>query len=158
MLRRVFSEYRRRKRAEDFPVLDPAIQNLLHFRTARVGDDAAIAQGARPPFGAALKPAENFSIRDDRGGAARQLLFSQFADRITAVRQVIRSNRAANLLASIAGPPVGMIHHERARLAKLLMPHVVRGPYREARPPPPPINVNLFDGCSVKNLPLSHAC
>src|SRR5258708_37136355 len=125
MLRRVFREYRRRKRGEDFPVLDPAIQNLLHFRTARVGDDAAIAQGARPPFGAALKPAENFSIRDDRGGAARQLLFSQFGDRIAALPQAIRLDRASNLIARITRSPVSALPRQRARLAEFLVPDVV---------------------------------
>src|SRR2546422_8570315 len=85
ILRCVFREDRRRKRAKDFPMLDPAVQNLLHFRSARVGDDASIAKGARPPFGAALKPTEDFSIRDERSGPARQLFFSQFDDRVAAL-------------------------------------------------------------------------
>src|SRR5258708_3078596 len=157
IFRGVFREDRRRKRPKDFPVLDPAVQNFLHFRTARVGNDASIAQGAWTQFGAALKPTENFSIRDDRGGAARQFLFAQFGDGVAALRQAIRIDRAANFLACIARSPVGMIQHKRARLAKFLMQDVVRGPHREARVPRRRMNVNLLEWCYVKNLPIRHA-
>src|SRR5690349_6418 len=72
ILRRSLRKDGRRKRAKYFTVLDAAVENFLHFRTPRVGDDTAIAQRPRPPFGAALKPAEYLSIGDDRGAAARQ--------------------------------------------------------------------------------------
>ena len=75
IFRRSFREDGRRKRAKYFTVLDSAVENVLHFRTPRVGDDAAIAQRPRPPFGAALKPPEYLSISDDGGAAARQFLF-----------------------------------------------------------------------------------
>jgi len=66
----VFRKDGRRKGAKSLTVLDAAVKNFLHFRTARVCDDAAIAKRARTPFRATLEPAENFSIGDDRGGAA----------------------------------------------------------------------------------------
>src|SRR2546427_443161 len=94
----VFREDRRRKRAKDFPMLDPAVQNLLHFQTARVGDDALIAKGARPPFGAALKPIEDFSVCDERGAAPRQLFFCQFDDGTAALCQAIRIDCSTNFL------------------------------------------------------------
>ncbi len=72
--------------AEDFAVLDAAIQNFFHFRAARIGDDAAIAEGARSPFGAALKPAENFPVGDDLRGAAHEVGLGEFRDGITVMR------------------------------------------------------------------------
>src|SRR2546429_4484579 len=110
-----FCEDRRRKRAKNLPVLDPAVENSLHFRTARVRDDAPITKRARTPFGAALKPAENFPVRDDRGSAARQFFFGRFGDGIPTLCQAIRIDGTANLFTRISGSPVSMIHHEGAR-------------------------------------------
>ena len=42
-------------------MLDAAIQNVLHLSTARIGENAAIAERARSPFRRALKPAHDFS-------------------------------------------------------------------------------------------------
>ena len=44
---------RRRKGTKDFAVLDPAIEDVLHIRAARVSQNTAVAQSARTPFGAA---------------------------------------------------------------------------------------------------------
>ena len=57
-----------REGTKDFAVLDAAIQNVLHLRAARVGQNAAIAERARAPFRGALKPAHDFSRRDMDGG------------------------------------------------------------------------------------------
>src|SRR5215813_1940728 len=49
-----FFENRRSKRSEDLAVFDAAIQDFLHFRTAWIGDNAAIPERSRPPFGSPL--------------------------------------------------------------------------------------------------------
>src|SRR5258708_7927344 len=72
--------------AEDFAVLDAAVQNFFHFGAARVGDDAAVAERAGAPFGAALIPAEDFSFGDDGGGAAQGVFFRELGERGAASR------------------------------------------------------------------------
>ncbi len=57
-----------RKGTKDLAVLDAAIQDVLHLRPARVGQNAAIAERARAPFRGALKPAHDFSRRNMDGG------------------------------------------------------------------------------------------
>src|SRR5438046_1721774 len=114
----------RRERPENLAVLDAAVENVLHFRAARIGDDAAIAQSPGAPLRAALKPAEYFSIGDDRGAATRQFFLGKFGDAIAILREAARINRTPDLFARISGSPVSVIHHKRARLSKFLMPHV----------------------------------
>src|SRR5205823_14028578 len=132
------------------------------FRTARVGNDTAVAKRPRTPFGAALKPAENFSIGDDPGGAAGKFFFAQLRDGIAAFCQPVCINFAADFLASISRSPVGMLHHERTRLAEFLMPDVVRGADCQASISCRRMNINLLErGCvkyfSVRDAIESHA-
>jgi len=56
-----------------------------------------------------------------------QIFLGKFSDAIATLRQAIRIDRAANLFTCVSRSPVGVIHHEGARLAKFLMPDVVRG-------------------------------
>ena len=63
---------RGRKGAENLAVLDAAVENVLHFRAARIGQNAAIAQRARAPFRRALKPAHDFSVGDVARRSPRQ--------------------------------------------------------------------------------------
>src|SRR5207253_6340409 len=118
-----------------FAVLDAAVENVFYFRTPRVGDDAAIAQRPRTPFGAALKPAEYFSIGDDRSAAARQFFFGWFRDAIAISRETARVDGTADFFARIPRSPVSVIHHKRARLAKFLVPHIKRGTHCKPRRP-----------------------
>src|SRR5580704_15734782 len=100
-----FREDRGREGAEDFPVLDASVQNFFHFGAARVGDDAAVAERAGAPFGAALIPAENFSFGDDAGGAAEEFFFREFGDGVAALRDGAAFDGCTDLLGRIAGPP-----------------------------------------------------
>src|SRR5947208_6397307 len=50
---------RRCKRTEPLAKLDAGVDDLTHIRSPRVGDDAAIAECARAPFHASLKPADD---------------------------------------------------------------------------------------------------
>src|ERR1700736_892157 len=82
-----FGEDGRREGTEDFAMLDAAIQNFFHFRTTGIGDDAAIAEGPRSPFGTVLKPAENFSIGNNLRSVAHEVRLSEFGDGITVTRK-----------------------------------------------------------------------
>src|SRR5260370_16835587 len=66
-------------------------------------------------------------------------------------------DRLADFFARIARPPVGMVHHKGARLAELLMPHVICGAHREARVPRRRMNVDLLERSRIKNFPARHA-
>src|SRR5580704_12989295 len=59
-----FFQNRGSKWPEYLTMLDPAIQNVFHFRPARVGKNASLPQRARAPFNASLKPAQYFSVSD----------------------------------------------------------------------------------------------
>ena len=60
---RPFGENDRGKRPERLPELHPVVQNIFHFGLARVGQDAAIAERARPEFGTPLKPTDHIALR-----------------------------------------------------------------------------------------------
>ena len=64
-----------------------------------IGDDAAIAERARSPFGAALKPAENFSVGNDLRGVAHQIGFGEFGDEVAFVRECAGVDGAARFVA-----------------------------------------------------------
>ncbi|EEF23782.1 conserved hypothetical protein, partial [Ricinus communis] len=51
---RPFGEHDGSQRAEPFALLDARIDPVADFSLARIGQDAAVAQGARPEFAAAL--------------------------------------------------------------------------------------------------------
>ncbi len=54
----------RREGPEPFAVLDAGVQDIFHIGQARMRHDRAIAEGARSPLHAALKPSDNISGRD----------------------------------------------------------------------------------------------
>ena len=56
-------ENRRSERPEHLPVLDPGVQNILHIRAARIGDDAAISPAREVPTPPALETSREFSRR-----------------------------------------------------------------------------------------------
>ncbi len=60
-------------------MLDSPVQMILHRRIARIADDAAIAERARPPLEASLIPADDEAVRDERRGFLGQRLVRQFA-------------------------------------------------------------------------------
>ena len=52
---------RRGERTKPFAMLDAGIEHIFHVWQARMRNDRAIAQSARSPFHASLKPANNIS-------------------------------------------------------------------------------------------------
>ena len=56
-------EHRRSERPEHLAMLDPGVQNILHIRAARIGDDAAISQAREVPTPRALETSREFFRR-----------------------------------------------------------------------------------------------
>src|SRR5260370_35934 len=111
----------------------------------------------RAEISAALKPAEIFPIGDYGGGTQRQLFFAQFGDGIATLRQSVRIDCAPDLFTRVSWSPVGVIHHEGARLTEFLMPDVVRGADRQATVYRRRMNVDLLERRRVKNFPVRDA-
>ena len=114
------SQHRRRERPERFAPLDLGVEDLLHVGAARIADDRAVAERARPPFHAALKPADDLAVGDRRGGAPAELgLVGDFLDRAAGrgdLRSRCAASSAAMSSASKLRAPIGVVHDEaRAR-------------------------------------------
>ncbi len=69
----VLAQDARRERPERFAALDLEVEDVLHVGPARVAEDGAVAERARPPFHAALEPADDAPVGDRRGGDAAEL-------------------------------------------------------------------------------------
>ena len=69
-----FGQHDRRERTERLAVLDAAVENILHLGLARVGQQAAIAERARPELGTALKPADHLLIGEQFRGVAADIV------------------------------------------------------------------------------------
>src|SRR5229473_584304 len=156
-LTRSFRENGGRERPEDFAVLDSLVQNFFHLRAPRIGDDTPVAERSRTPFGASLKPPENFPVGDNRGSSADQVFFWQFGDRTASLRDTARADSVANLRVREARTPVSVIHHKGAWLPKNLVPHVKCGSDRESSIPRSGLYVNLFEWRGFENFPVGHA-
>ena len=64
----------RREWPERLAMFDPRIQQILHLGLARVGQDAAIAERARPELRTALKPADHFLLGQHLGRLGADIL------------------------------------------------------------------------------------
>src|ERR1039458_7939130 len=65
-------QYRRRKGTEPLTVFDASVQHILHIGQAGVRDDRAIAEGARSPLHASLKPPYNIALHHLLGNSVEQ--------------------------------------------------------------------------------------
>ena len=72
------AQHGRGERAEEFPELDLAVDDLLHLRVHRVGENAPATERARTELHPALEPADHFVVAQDSGGALEQLGARQF--------------------------------------------------------------------------------
>src|SRR6266852_2601382 len=142
---------------EDFAVLDPAIENLLHLRAARIGDDAAISERARAPFRAALEPAENLAVSDNSSSAAQQFALRQFLDRVSLAWQAACFNRAVDFIPREPWTPICMIHRKRSRLPEYLVPHIKSRANRKPAIARGWMHVNLLEARGIENLSVRHA-
>src|SRR5258707_8710523 len=143
--------------AEDFAVLDAPVQYFFHLGAARVGDDTAVAERAGAPFGAALIPAEDFSVGDDGGGAAQEFFFREFGDCVAALRDGAGLYGGADFFGRIGGAPIGVIHREGAWLAEDLVPDGIGGADGDAGIPGGGVHVELFEWRGVENFSVCNA-
>ena len=63
---------RGRERAEGLAPLDLAVEDVLHVGAARVAEDRAVAERARPPLHAALEPADDLAVARCAAAVRRQ--------------------------------------------------------------------------------------
>src|SRR5215470_7468412 len=94
-----FGQNRRRKRAEDFAVLDATVEDLLHLWPSWIRHDAAIAKRARSPFRATLEPTQDPSVCDQLSGLVKQGCSRQLGDREAVGRGAAGFYRSLNLFA-----------------------------------------------------------
>ena len=68
----MLGHHARCKGAEVLAVLDHLIEDVAHVRSARVGEQRTVAEGARPEFHATLKPGDDLAVGDHVRGIARR--------------------------------------------------------------------------------------
>src|SRR5689334_6264925 len=61
-LRHALRQHEWRKRPERLPMLDAAVEDVLHFGLARICNQTAVAEGTRAEFGTILKPADHLLV------------------------------------------------------------------------------------------------
>ena len=92
-------------------MLDAGIENVFHVGTTWVRDDGAIAERARSPFHASLKPSHNIARSNLLGDSIQQWLAFQLAILQIGLLQ-FRLNSGVGEFRS----EVGILHHVSARL------------------------------------------
>ena len=58
------------KRPKSLAVLDPLVQDVFHFRSSRVYQNAPVTERARAPLLPSLVPANDFAFGEELGGEA----------------------------------------------------------------------------------------
>ena len=138
-------------------MLDSGVEDVLHFRAARIGDDAAISERARAPLGASLKPAENFPGGNFLRSFPSNHLFGMLRYFHALFAQAAGGNRRAHLLGRITGPPIGVLHDERTRLAEDLVMDVIGGSDGKSRHRPTQVGGKSFERSLIKDFPVRDA-
>src|SRR5262249_34488395 len=105
------------ERAEPLAVLDPLVDDVLHLRLPRVGQDRAGAEGPRADLGRALEPAHDLRAAEELGGLGGRVLD-------LAKAQAARRDGLLVVAVAVGRAKEGMLHAPSARPAELLMPHV----------------------------------
>src|ERR1700683_2181151 len=147
----------RRERAKRLAVFYPPVQNVFHFRTARVGQNAAVSKGARPPFDGALKPSHDFS----RGNVMRRQLQQRLLRELLKLDFVIGPVKLIEGCADFAGgifwPPIRVVHRKFARAAQNLMIQRESGPHERPRIPRRGLNEDALKSRTVEYLAVRDA-
>src|SRR5262249_41862063 len=112
--------------------LDLLVHDRLHRRVARIAEDAACAEGARPEFHPSLKPADDLLARQQVGDVIAQFLLAGklavrgvrgIQARFDLARGVVRAEQRALLAVARVG---------RASVAEKLIPDEERHAQRTA--------------------------
>ncbi len=109
-------------------MLDPRVEDVLHVLPPRVGDDRAVAERTWPELHPPLEPADDVAGGDPLGHVDEELAVVEPAGVEPRDRQ-----RARALFVRVGGSRGGVLHHEPARMAELLVPDVVGGADGDAR-------------------------
>src|SRR5262249_61606916 len=90
---------------EAFAVFDLEIEPLLHARRARVAEDRAVAERARPELHAALHPADCLAVRQRTRGGLDQIA-------VTEPRELCarRAQPALDVVLRESGAEIGAVH------------------------------------------------
>ncbi len=94
-------------------MLDALVQDILHFRFARIRKQAAIAERPRSELGAALEPADHALVGEQMCRLA--------ADILAANRRGLNANQkfsggVVDILIGVALADIGVVHDECAAL------------------------------------------
>src|SRR5689334_5948242 len=89
VLTRSFRKDRRAKWPEWFAMLDAAVQNILHFFTPRISEDAAVAERARSELHSALKPADDLGVGDLLCRPGNQIVLGELVEVTSGQIQVL---------------------------------------------------------------------
>src|SRR6185436_10395319 len=99
--------------------LDLLVDDVAHVAPARVGEDAAIAEGARPPLHPALEPADDHPVGEL--GRRRVTQCVLVVDRVPAAAALVgdlaRADYLRDFISAVLGAPVGMAHPGTDRAA-----------------------------------------
>ncbi len=108
------------ERSEGLPALDLEVEEVLHVRPPRIGQDRAVAEGPRPPFRASLVPADDLAAGESLGGLHCQAVLVR--DRLDTdlpppavhsprLREP-RGDRLADLRLAVCRTPGAVLHDE----------------------------------------------
>ena len=104
-----------------------ALRTFLHLGAPGIDDDRAVAERARAELHPALEPADNLAVRDP----SRRLREEPVVVQPLRLEPGGPHSGGALLLGVLAR--CGVLHHESARLAEVLVPDPVGGADRRAR-------------------------
>ena len=124
---------------------------LTRVRPARIDDDRAIPQSARPKLHSALKPTHHRSVGDITGRALHQLVI-----RVGFIFQTNAFEFSPNILIRELRPGVRTIHHKTARPIKHVVVDFIADPYRCPAISGGRLNVHSPEGGVEQNLAVDH--
>ena len=122
-------QHDRRERPECLPVLDAAVEDVLHFGPAGIGEQAAVAERARPEFGRPLEPADHLLIGEQLCGVAADIAAAHRSDLDSDQRFLLRVD---DLVLAVNAAGVGVLHHTGAALFQYFEPAVIGTADRDA--------------------------
>ena len=117
-----FGQHDRRERPERLPVLDAAVEDVLHLSPSRIGQQAAIAERARPEFGRPLKPADHLLVGQQFCGIAADVVAAYRTDLDAHQRLLLRVD---DLVLAVGAAGVGVLHHGGTALLQHFQPAVI---------------------------------
>src|SRR5215216_122554 len=101
------------KGTERLTKLDAGIDNILHLRPSRIGQDGSVPKRPRSPFKAILKKSDHL--------ACQHIIHHQLSPALGILDALVRTSSGFNgtfrFLSRIGLSPVGMLHDELPRFA-----------------------------------------